>query len=93
MLTAADRLAEFERSIATSSFGSVESGKCPTIGFFARLYSITLSAAVSKIAGTVRLSAFAAFRLMTSSKEVGCWIGRSAGLAPLRTFPTKIPAS
>src|SRR6202042_2613582 len=38
-------------------------------------YSITLSAAVSKVGGTVRPSALAALRLMTSSKLVGCWIG------------------
>src|ERR1700675_2157023 len=51
-------------------------------------HSITLSAAVSKVGGTVRPSALAALRLMTSSKIVGCWIGRSAGFVPLRTFPT-----
>src|ERR1700733_35848 len=42
-------------------------------------HSITLSAAVSKVGGTVRPSALAALRLMTSSKLVGCWIGKSAG--------------
>jgi len=55
---------------------------------FEPLYSITLSADVSRVDGTVSPSALAALRLMTSSKLVGCWIGRSAGFVPLRTFPT-----
>ena len=55
---------------------------------FDPLYSITLSADVSRVDGTVSPSALAALRLMTSSKLVGCWIGRSAGFVPLRTFPT-----
>ena len=37
--------------------------------------------------GTARPSALAVLRLMTSSNLVGCWTGRSAGLAPLRIFP------
>jgi putative SOS response-associated peptidase YedK len=36
----------------------------------------------------VRPSAFAAFRLTTSTNLVGCWIGRSAGLAPRRILST-----
>src|SRR6266850_5464334 len=51
-------------------------------------YSITLSAAASSVGGTVRPKALAALRLITNSKLVGCWIGKSAGLVPLRTFPT-----
>ena len=47
-------------------------------------YSITSSARASSVAGTVSPSAFAVFRLMTSSNLVGCSIGRSAGLAPFR---------
>ena len=35
-------------------------------------YSITLSAAVRRVGGTVRPRAFAVLRLMTSSKLVGC---------------------
>jgi hypothetical protein len=35
----------------------------------------------------VRLSAFAVFRLMTSSNVVDCITGRSAGLVPLKTRP------
>ena len=46
-------------------------------------------AALARIdGGTVRPSACAVLRLTTSSKVVGCWTGRSAGLAPLRIFPT-----
>ena len=37
--------------------------------------------------GTVRPSAFAALRLITSSNLVGCNTGSSAGLAPLRILP------
>ena len=37
--------------------------------------------------GTVSPSSFAVLRLTTSSNLVGCWTGRSAGLAPLRIFP------
>src|SRR5205814_7757155 len=47
-------------------------------------YSITSSARWSIDCGTVRPSASAVLRLMTNSKVVGCWTGRSAGLAPLR---------
>src|SRR6516164_1109130 len=32
--------------------------------------------------------ALAVLRLTTSSKIVGCWTGKSAGLAPLRICPT-----
>src|SRR5437764_1257938 len=57
-------------------------------GFY---YSMTSSARCSSAGGTVRPSAFAVFRLITSSNLVGCWTGRSAGLAPLRIFPTYMP--
>src|SRR3954469_13585509 len=50
-------------------------------------HSITSSARVSIDCGTVRPSALAVLRLMTSSNFDACWTGRSAGLAPLRTFP------
>ncbi len=49
-----------------------------------RGYSITSSARARSASGTVKPSAFAAFRLMTSSNRVGRWIGSSAGSAPLR---------
>jgi hypothetical protein len=51
-------------------------------------YSMTSSAIIRKSRPTVRPSAFAAFRLMTSSNLVGCWTGKSAGLAPLRILST-----
>src|SRR6516164_8423824 len=50
-------------------------------------YSITSSARARIEGGTVRPSAVAVLRLTTSSKVVGCWTGRSAGLAPLRIRP------
>jgi len=52
------------------------------------LHSITSSARASSSRGTVRPSAFAVLRLITSSTLVPCWMGRSVGLAPLRIFPT-----
>jgi hypothetical protein len=51
-------------------------------------YSITSSARASSVGGTVRPSALAVLRLMTSSNLVGCITGRSLGLAPLRMRPT-----
>jgi hypothetical protein len=51
-------------------------------------HSITSSALTKSVGGTVNPSALAVFRLMTSSNLVLCWIGRSAGLVPLRIFPT-----
>ena len=53
-----------------------------------RRYSITLSALTMTDSGTVRPSAFAVLRLMTSSNLVGCSTGRSAGLAPLMILST-----
>ena len=51
-------------------------------------YSITWSARWSNDGGMVRPRALAVFRLMTSSNFVGCSIGMSAGLAPLRILST-----
>ena len=51
-------------------------------------HSITSSALTKSVGGTVNPSALAVFRLMTSSNLVLCWTGRSAGLVPLRIFPT-----
>ena len=45
-------------------------------------YSITSSAWTNSNCGTVRPSALAVFRLITSSSFVGSWTGRSAGFAP-----------
>src|SRR4029077_3589191 len=51
--------------------------------FAPRRHSITSSARARIDGGTVRPSVFAVLRLTTSSNVVGCWTGRSAGLAPL----------
>src|SRR5262249_19262524 len=51
-------------------------------------YSMTSSARASSVGGTSRPSTLAVLRLMTSSNLVGCTIGSSAGLAPLRARPT-----
>jgi len=51
-------------------------------------HSITSSARASSVGGTVRPSARAVGRLMTSSNLLGCTTGKSAGLAPLRMRPT-----
>src|SRR5215472_1336249 len=48
----------------------------------AALHSITSSARASSVCGTVRPSAFAVLRLMTSSYLVGACTGRSAGFSP-----------
>src|SRR4030095_8737927 len=47
-------------------------------------HSMTSSARASKVSGTVRPSALAVLRLITSSNLVGTWTGSSAGLSPLR---------
>jgi hypothetical protein len=49
-------------------------------------YSVTSSARASSVGGTVRPSALAVLRLMTSSNFVGCSIGRSAGFIPFRVL-------
>ena len=51
-------------------------------------YSITSSARASSAGGTVRPSALAVLRLITSSNLVGCSTGRSEGLVPLRILST-----
>jgi hypothetical protein len=51
-------------------------------------HSMTSSARARIEGGTVRPSAWAVFRLTTSSNLVGCCTGRSAGFAPLRILPT-----
>ena len=49
---------------------------------------ITLSARANSVCGIVRPSAFAVFKLITSSEFVGCSKGRSLGFAPSRIFLT-----
>jgi hypothetical protein len=44
--------------------------------------SITSSEQARIVCGIVSATALAVFRLKTSSNVVGCWTGRSAGLAP-----------
>ena len=51
-------------------------------------YWITSSAWKRTAVGIVRPSALAVLRLMTSSNLVGCSMGRSPGLAPLRMRST-----
>src|SRR5207249_11033039 len=53
----------------------------------AAVHSMTSSARARIDGGTIRPSALAVLRLTTSSKVVGCWTGRSAGLALLRILP------
>src|SRR5215510_2483850 len=53
-----------------------------------RTHSITSSARVSNIGGTVRPIAFAAIRLIASSNLVGCSTGKSPGFAPRRILST-----
>jgi hypothetical protein len=45
-----------------------------------------------RVGGIVIPRAWAVFRLITSANVVGCWTGRSAGSAPLRSFPTEAAA-
>ena len=52
------------------------------------IHSITSSARVIKIGGTVRPIALAALRLITNSNLVGCMTGKSEGLAPFRILST-----
>src|SRR4029453_15340143 len=54
----------------------------------APFHSITSSARAMSIGGTSRSSAFAVFRLITSSYLVGACTGSSPGLVPLRIRST-----
>jgi hypothetical protein len=53
-----------------------------------RNYSISLSARASSVGDTVKPSALAVLRLITSSYLVGACTGRSAGFSPLRIRST-----
>jgi hypothetical protein len=55
-------------------------------------YWITSSARRSSDGGIVIPSAWAVFKLMTSSNFVGCSTGKSAGLAPFRILSTYVAA-
>ena len=48
------------------------------------VYSITSSAVICSVSGTVMPSVLVVLRLMTSWNFVGCWTGRSAGFSPLQ---------
>src|SRR6516162_4704517 len=74
--TRADR-----RSLASSATAEQRDELAP-------LHSITSSARASNVAGTSRPSAFAVFRLITSSYLVGACTGRSPGFSPLRMRST-----
>ena len=52
------------------------------------VYSISSSVSAIRLAGISSPRDLAAFILMTNSYLIGCRTGRSAGLAPLRIFPT-----
>src|SRR5262245_12981956 len=54
----------------------------------ARFHLITSSARASSVGGTVRPSALAVLRLITSSYLVGACTGRLAGFSPLRMRST-----
>ena len=56
-----------------------------------RAHSITSSAALRSDAGIVMPSTLAVSRLTTNSNLVGCWTGRSAGLAPFKMRPIYMP--
>ena len=51
-------------------------------------HSIISSARARNAGGIVKPIALAVFMLMISSNFDGCWMGRSAGLAPFRTLST-----
>src|SRR5262249_36391626 len=53
-----------------------------------RTYSITSSAVICSMTGIARPSAAAVVRLMTRPNFLGCSIGRSRGLVPLRILST-----
>src|SRR5262245_16357374 len=55
-------------------------------------HSIALSARTKNVSEIARSSVLAVLRLTMSSNFVGCSIGRSAGLAPLRMRSTKYAA-
>jgi hypothetical protein len=55
-------------------------------------HSNTSSARASSVGGTVSPSALAVLRLMVSSNLVGCSMGSSAGLTPLRILSIKLAA-
>ncbi len=59
----------------------------PVSGYLAP-HSITSSARAMRVGGMLRPIAVAVLKLMINSNSVASWIGRSAGLAPLRMRST-----
>src|SRR5207247_1228747 len=55
---------------------------------FGPFHSITSSAVICMISGTVRPSALAVLRLIARSSLAGCSTGKSAGLVPRRILGT-----
>ena len=55
-------------------------------------HSITSSARARSVGGIVMPSAFAVFRLITTSNVVGCSTGRSAGFVPFKILSTYVAA-
>jgi hypothetical protein len=84
ILSAFPPIADMERtSLNGSQVPTADVSRCSK-----NHYSITSSARARSVGGISRPSAFAVLRLITSSNLVGCWIGKSAGLAPLRILST-----
>ena len=79
-----------ERAIVRRHGAAGEADCCPQepAAWVEHVYSITWSARSSNVCGIVSPSAFAVLRLISSSNFVGCSIGRSPGLAPLRIRST-----
>ncbi len=71
------------------SFDLTSSGR--RTGHSSIAYSMTSSARARSDCGTVRPSALAVLRLMTSSNSVGRWTGRSLGFSPARILPAYWP--
>src|SRR5262249_52637550 len=76
------------RFCAATSGDGTAGGRFPTLS---NPYSITSSTQARMDGGIVNASELAVLRLTTSSKRVGCSIGRSVGLAPLSILPTLAP--
>jgi hypothetical protein len=53
-----------------------------------RCHSMTSSARESNDSGMLRTSSLAVLRLITNRNLVGCWTGRSEGLAPFKIIST-----
>ena len=56
------------------------------------LYSMMSSARASRVGEMLRPRALAVLRLIASSNLVGCWTGRSPGLAPFKILSTYVAA-